>query len=291
MNKNTKNWNTFRNITEVIVTSSRDMSKIDDKHHTMTKILRRIYMITIFIVYFTSLSAIAADKSVIENHKFLSYLLGINDLLVIIIAIADFFLWFLISFKGKKPLLNLIKFPFSFIGILLILIMVPSINQLLIYTGFSKTEASKLRYLVLVRIIRLFFLLSYFKPFAALFSVFKKEKSVLIYTFIFIIFVILIFSIIFYLEEYDKVTGIFMKKEGQTVPDGNQFLKAIYFTTVTMTTIGYGDLTPATQTGRIMVIVLSLIGIAIFAIPSGVIAGGFIHELKSQLENKKRSKK
>ncbi|WP_232954255.1 ion channel [Mycoplasmopsis phocirhinis] len=113
---------------------------------------------------------------------------------------------------------------------------------------------------------------------------------VLIYTFVFILFVILIFSIIFYLEEYDKATGIFMKKDGQNKPDGNQFLKAIYFTTVTMTTIGYGDLTPTTQVGRIMVIVLSIIGIAIFAIPSGVIAGGFIHELKTQIDHKKKNK-
>ncbi|QBF34683.1 hypothetical protein EG856_01980 [Mycoplasmopsis phocirhinis] len=157
MNTNTTKWNTFRNVAEIIVTSSKDTSKINFRYQTLTKVLRRIYMLTIFIVYFTSLSAIAADKNLIQNYKFIGFLFGLNDLLVIIVAIVDFGLWFLISFKGEKPLLNLIKFPFSFMGILLIVIMLPSINLLLIYTGISTTNISSLRYLVLVRVIRLFF--------------------------------------------------------------------------------------------------------------------------------------
>lgn len=75
-----------------------------------------------------------------------------------------------------------------------------------------------------------------------------------------------------------------MPKEGQTKPDGNQFFKSIYFTTVAMTTIGFGDLSPTTQMGRLMVIILSLIGIAVFAIPSGVIAGAFLQELKVRIK-------
>ncbi|WP_029608619.1 potassium channel family protein [Mycoplasma simbae] len=281
-----KNWNTFRNILEVIVTSSKDTSKIDDKYVKITRFFRTLYMFLLIFVYGLSLSSVAATAEFLTSYPWMKVLFAINELLVLILTLADFSFWLIISYKGKRPLWNVIKFPFSFVGLLLLLIAVPAINQIAVLSGLNSAQGWVLRYLALIRILRLFMLLQFFRPFAALFNVFKKEKVVLFYTFIFIIFIILIFSIIFYTEEVDKATGIFMKKDGQLEPDGNQFLKAIYFTTVTMTTIGYGDLTPATQTGKIMVIVLSIISIGIFAIPSGVIAGGFISELKSQIDTK-----
>ncbi|MBU4693508.1 ion transporter [Mycoplasma zalophidermidis] len=284
-NKTNKTW---FNIIKVIATSSKDLSNIDNKFHWITKLLRNVYMSIIFVVYLASILTLTIRYSSISENNWIKALLGINHILVIVIAFIDFIMWGIISFEGKRPWLNLLKYPFTFMGILLILILIPSVNELIITFSGKGTKLYFLRYFVFVRIIRVFMLLSLFSPFAALFRVFKKEKYVLIYTFIFMLFVIIIFSLIFYSEEYNTTTKIFMQKEGQTVPDGNQFIKAIYFTTVTMTTIGYGDLTPATEIGRVMVIVLSIIGIAIFAIPSGVIAGGFISELKSQISERKK---
>ena len=48
------------------------------------------------------------------------------------------------------------------------------------------------------------------------------------------------------------------------------FFDALYWATVTLTTVGYGDLCPVTQIGRIVSMLSSLFGVAIIALPSGV---------------------
>ena len=53
-----------------------------------------------------------------------------------------------------------------------------------------------------------------------------------------------------------------------------------------MTTVGYGDLYPITDTGRVISIISSMVGIAIIALPSGIVTAGYMDELKSRSETK-----
>lgn len=62
---------------------------------------------------------------------------------------------------------------------------------------------------------------------------------------------------------------------------------SIYFTFVTITTIGYGDIYPVTTMGRVVVIIDGVLGIVIFSIPSGIITGSFIVEIQEMYKNKK----
>ncbi len=64
------------------------------------------------------------------------------------------------------------------------------------------------------------------------------------------------------------------------------FFHAIYWATVTLTTIGYGDVYPLTTLGQAFTIISAFVGVAIIALPSGIIAGGFMDEIrKSEGEN------
>lgn len=49
-----------------------------------------------------------------------------------------------------------------------------------------------------------------------------------------------------------------------------------------LTTVGFGDITPVTTVGRSIAIVSSLFGIAIVALPSGIITAGYMKELEEQ---------
>jgi voltage-gated potassium channel len=60
------------------------------------------------------------------------------------------------------------------------------------------------------------------------------------------------------------------------------FFDALYWATVTLTTVGYGDLTPVTDIGRLVSMLSSLFGVAIIALPSGVITARYLEELRSQ---------
>ena len=77
-------------------------------------------------------------------------------------------------------------------------------------------------------------------------------------------------------EEINPETGEYLFRN---------FFDALYWATCTLTTVGYGDIVPVSDTGKIISIVSSLVGIAIIALPSGVITAGYIEEL----QNRKKS--
>jgi voltage-gated potassium channel len=64
------------------------------------------------------------------------------------------------------------------------------------------------------------------------------------------------------------------------------FFDAFYWAVCTLTTVGYGDLYPISTTGRVISIISSLVGIAIIALPSGVITAGYLDEIRERKAQK-----
>lgn len=64
-------------------------------------------------------------------------------------------------------------------------------------------------------------------------------------------------------------------------PDSfNTFFDAVYWAVVSLTTMGYGDIYPVTTVGRIITMVSSFFGVAIVALPAGIITAGYMDEIK-----------
>jgi len=55
---------------------------------------------------------------------------------------------------------------------------------------------------------------------------------------------------------------------------------SIYWAIVTLTTVGYGDITPITFLGKIMASIIMILGYGIIAVPTGIVTGEFIQEKK-----------
>lgn len=67
----------------------------------------------------------------------------------------------------------------------------------------------------------------------------------------------------------------------QVEPDSfESFFDAIYWATISITTIGYGDISPTTSLGRFVTMLSALVGVAIIALPTGIITAAYMDEIK-----------
>ena len=64
----------------------------------------------------------------------------------------------------------------------------------------------------------------------------------------------------------------------------------LWWGVTTLTTVGYGDMYPVTLLGRIIATILSMLGIGVFAIPSGLIGASFIDEMRQERESNRKEK-
>ena len=68
-------------------------------------------------------------------------------------------------------------------------------------------------------------------------------------------------------------------------PDSfRDFFESVYWATVLLTTVGYGDIYPVTTVGRAIAMVSSLFGIAIVALPAGIITAGYMRAIEQRLD-------
>lgn len=71
-------------------------------------------------------------------------------------------------------------------------------------------------------------------------------------------------------------------------PDSfSNFFEAVYWATVSLTTMGYGDLYPVTTLGRVFTMISAVFGIAIIALPAGIVTAGYMAALDELKEKEK----
>jgi voltage-gated potassium channel len=128
-----------------------------------------------------------------------------------------------------------------------------------------------LRVLRIFRLFRLVKLARYSQALPALLGVLYAERSALFAS------AILLISTMFVAGEVMHITeGMVQPKTLGTLPD------AMYWAITTLTTVGYGDITPITPLGKFVAGVTMVLGLALFALPIGIIANGFVHGLNKR---------
>jgi voltage-gated potassium channel len=75
----------------------------------------------------------------------------------------------------------------------------------------------------------------------------------------------------------------FIENEAQPDTFGS-IPKSLWWGVVTLTTVGYGDVYPATPTGKILCAVIAFLGVAMFALPAGILASGFAERIHRKRE-------
>lgn len=187
------------------------------------------------------------------------------------IFVVDYLLrWATADLKLNRKGLSFLLYPFSAMAIVDMLSILPGLR--LIDPAFKI-----FRFVRLLRIVRIFKLLRYTDKVDIFLDVLKKEKRVLLSVLVIAIFYIFLTALIMFNTEprVNPNTG------AETF---SSFFDAVYWATVTLTTVGYGDLCPVTDIGRFVSMLSSIFGVAIIALPSGVITASYLDELR--LHNK-----
>lgn len=64
--------------------------------------------------------------------------------------------------------------------------------------------------------------------------------------------------------------------------------RGVYWAVVTLTTVGYGDISPHTPVGQLISMIIMILGYGVIAVPTGLVAAGVVHAVK---ESKKEEMK
>ena len=60
--------------------------------------------------------------------------------------------------------------------------------------------------------------------------------------------------------------------------------EALYWATISLTAVGYGDIYPVTTIGRIVAMLSSIFGVAVVALPAGIITAGYMSAIEKRLD-------
>lgn len=182
------------------------------------------------------------------------------DRITVIIFIVDYILRWFVADKLSNKLNKFILYPLTPMAIIDLLSILPSIT--LLNSSFKLLKIFRLfRSLRLLKILKL---VRYSKSITMICNVFKKQKE----TFI----TILVMAITYILVSALVIINV----EPETFPT---YFDALYWATISLTTVGYGDVYAVTTIGKIITMISSFLGIAVVALPAGIITSGLMDEL------------
>lgn len=215
--------------------------------------LSNIYDIIMMVVIVASLIPLAFKT---ENTLFIAI-----DRVAVSIFICDYCLRvFTADYKLKRGVISFFLYPITPMALIDLLCILPSLS--LISNGFRVLKVFRL--LRTLRVFRVFKAVRYSKSIQMIKYVLNTQKKPLLTVGVLAIAYILVSALVIFNVEPDSF---------------DTFFDAIYWATVSLTTMGYGDIYPVTTIGRIVTMVSSIFGIAIIALPSGIITAGFMEEL------------
>lgn len=197
---------------------------------------------------------------------------------VTILFVTDYLLrWLTADLRSKKKgIWAFVLYPFTLIAIIDLLTILPAIS-------YVNDSLRVLRTWRLLRILRIAKVFKYYEPLQIVMEVFRKKAPVLLTVVGFALF-------------YIFVTALFMFNVEQSVNPKtgelffDDFFDVLYWSTCTLTTVGYGDIYPISDIGRIVSMISALVGIAIIALPSGIITAGYMEEVQERKNATKISK-
>jgi hypothetical protein len=160
------------------------------------------------------------------------------------------------------------KYGFTLGAMIDLLAVLPFFLEALLHHLFD------LRFLRIFRMLRLLKLTRFSDATKLVWDGIKREAGTIGASFFVLLLVIILCGSVGYLLEHAAQPDKF-----ESIPG------AIYWSVITLSSVGYGDISPITPLGRFITSLMALLGIALVAIPSGILSAAFTDQLRIEREN------
>ncbi len=233
-------------------------------------------LVDMFLLMLITLNIIMVVVETVEeiyiNHKlFFKYFEYLSVSIFLIEYIGRLWSCTSVKLKTEKPFERRLKYIFSFSAIIDLLAILPSLLAFFFPT-------IDLRFIRVLRIFRLLKFSRYSNSINSLLTVIWDQRKSFGAAF-FILFIMLIIA----------SSGMYLVEKDVQPEKFGSIPKAMWWSIVTLTTVGYGDVYPITSMGKVFGSITIILGIGTVALPSGILASAFTeHTRRNQIKYKKK---
>ncbi|XP_041932320.1 potassium voltage-gated channel subfamily KQT member 4 isoform X1 [Alosa alosa] len=234
-----------------------------------------IYHAFIFLLVFSCL-VLSVFSTIPDHQKFANEGLFILEFVMIVVFGLEYFVrvWAAgccCRYRGWQGRLRFARKPFCVIDFIVFVASVAVIAAGTQGNIFATSALRSMRFLQILRMVRMDRRGGTWKLLGSVVYAHSKELITAWY----IGFLVLIFaSFLVYLAEKDINS------------DFSTYADSLWWGTITLTTIGYGDKTPRTWQGRLLAAGFALLGVSFFALPAGILGSGFALKVQEQHRQK-----
>ncbi|CAN5592273.1 hypothetical protein BH10BAC5_BH10BAC5_07200 [soil metagenome] len=234
-------------------------------------------MAKLFNIILSAIIVLNAAAGIIDSVEWIKkeyhYYLHIFEIFSVAVFTIEYILrmWTItLAREYKLPVSGRIKYFFSFFALIDLFSILPYFMFLLF-----PFDTRVLRVFRLLRIVRILKIARYSKSLQTFGRIFKSKKKELTLSFMVILFLIVMASSVIYTVENEAQPEKFTD-----IPE------CMYWSVITLTTVGYGDMTPVTPLGRFFTTFIALLGLGMIALPTAIISTGFIEEIGMKSPNR-----
>lgn len=234
-----------------------------------------IYHAFIFLLVFSCL-VLSVFSTIPDHQKFANQSLFILEFVMIVVFGLEYFIRIWAAgcccrYRGWQGRLRFARKPFCVIDFIVFVASLAVIAAGTQGNIFATSALRSMRFLQILRMVRMDRRGGTWKLLGSVVYAHSKELITAWY----IGFLVLIFaSFLVYLAEKDNNS------------DFNTYADSLWWGTITLTTIGYGDKTPRTWQGRLLAAGFALLGVSFFALPAGILGSGFALKVQEQHRQK-----
>jgi len=244
--ENTKQHNLKERLHEVIFEADTKKGKLFDQ------ILLVMIIASVVVVMLESVEAISS--------KYHDVLYILEWFFTILFTIE----YILRLYSTYKP----VKYATSFFGIIDLLSILPTYLGLIFVAGIE--QFAVIRALRLLRVFRIFKMIGFLRQGKIILLALRKSREKILVFLFFVFIVASIFGTMMHLIE------------GGSNENFDNIPRSIYWAIVTITTVGYGDISPTTPLGQMIAALVMLLGYAVIAVPTGIVSSEMVMASKKE---------